>query len=62
MEETAGQRLTRLRPLLPNTVPEHVLRVRIEAGWSDNQIVTTDLVPHGYTGRAASPSFRRGRR
>lgn len=62
MPETTDQRLARLRPLLPNTVPERVLRTRIEAGWDDHRIVTTDLVPQSYTGRAASPSFRRGRR
>lgn len=59
--ETPAQRLARLRPLVPNSVRDDVLKVRIAEGWSDHQIVTTDLLPQPYTGRAKTQMFR-GRR
>lgn len=60
-DETTTQRLARLRPLVPNTVRDEVIKTRIAAGWSDLQIVSTDLLPQAYTGRAKTQMYR-GRR
>lgn len=58
MSETNDQRFKRLRLLVPNCVPDATLRVRVDSGWSDHQIVTTDLRPYSITGRADSQMFR----
>lgn len=45
MDETAQERVRRLRPLVPNCVTDQRLQLCIAEGWSDRQIVTRDLHP-----------------
>lgn len=56
--ETVEQRFKRLRILVPNCVPDAVIRQYMDRGWDDQRIVVTDLRPLHITGRAGSPMFR----
>jgi hypothetical protein len=59
-DETPSQRFARLRPLIPNSVPDRTLMIRIKDGWTDARLVTTDLAP-AYTSSRPSKLYR-GRR
>ncbi|HEY1076719.1 MAG TPA: hypothetical protein VGE51_08515 [Fontimonas sp.] len=61
MSESIIERARRLRPLVPNCVTDRILRMRIAAGWDDQQIVTHDLISRAETSFSPPPRARRSR-
>lgn len=61
MSESIIERLRRLRPLVPNSVKDRILMLRIREGWDDQRIVMADLVPVPASPFIAPPSRRRPR-